>query len=63
VWNIASVTGWGYREIMEEVPIFAGLQIIDADLYVKGIHRYYRSDRNFDSAAFIDNEINKLNGQ
>jgi len=45
---------------MEELPISAGLQIIDADLHTKGIVRYYRSHDDFDSLRLIENEIEKL---
>lgn len=44
-----------------EMPISAGLQIIDADLYSKGIDRVYtRSAPSFDSKALIDDAFKKL---
>jgi hypothetical protein len=53
--HIASITGWAFAEIMEEVPFSAGLQIIDADLKSKGINRVYvRQSTDFDSLALID---------
>jgi hypothetical protein len=30
-YRIAKITGWGYREIMEELPFGAGLQMIFCD--------------------------------
>jgi hypothetical protein len=63
VYHIASVTGWGYREITEVLPLAAGMQIIDADLYAKGIQRIYSRDNakaNFDSLRLIDERFSKL---
>lgn len=57
------VTGWGYREIMEDVPFAAGLQIIDSDLVSKGIPRIYgrTSNRiNFDGLADIEAAFEKI---
>lgn len=46
---------------MEDIPIAAGLQIIDADLFAKGIHREWTSGGSrFDSAAVIDEAFKKL---
>jgi hypothetical protein len=54
------VTGWGYREI-RKLPISAGLQIMDADLYAKGIQRVYRNTGpSFDSMRLIDEAFAKL---
>ena len=50
---------------MEELPLAAGLQIIDADLYSKGIDRVYsRSDRraDFDSLRLIEDAISNATG-
>jgi hypothetical protein len=47
-----------------DMPIAAGLQIIDADLYAKGIPRVYsRSSTrvNFDSLHLIDERFASLN--
>jgi len=47
---------------MEELPISAGLQIIDADLYSKGIDRVWASgSQEFDSMRLIDEAFQKLN--
>lgn len=46
---------------MEDLPIAAGLQIIDAELYSKGIDRVYVSSKPaFDSLALIDKALKKL---
>jgi len=61
VHHIASITGWGFREITEELPISAGLQIIDAELYANDIPRVYtRNAPSFDSLSLIDEAIKKL---
>jgi hypothetical protein len=61
VWRLASLTGWGYFEIMEEIPFAAGLQIIDAEHYSNGIPRVYRNSTNsFDSQRLIDETFSKV---
>lgn len=46
---------------MEELPLSAGLQIIDAELYANDIQRVYvRNKPSFDSLALIDEAIKKL---
>lgn len=37
--QLAAATGWGYNEIMDEVPVALGLQIIDAQCLKDGIMR------------------------
>ncbi len=55
------MTGWAFREIMEELPFSAGLQLIDADLYNKGIERVYvNSAPDFDALSLIENAFRKL---
>ena len=39
VHQLAAATGWGYIEIMDEVPVALGLQIIDAQCLKEGIMR------------------------
>ena len=59
--HIAGMTGWAFREIMEELPFSAGLQLIDADLYNKGIERVYvNSAPDFDALSLIENAFQKL---
>lgn len=46
---------------MDELPISAGMQIIDADLYTKGVERIYKpASRRFDSRQLIDEAFSKL---
>ena len=47
---------------MEELPLAAGLQIIDADLFSKGIHREWTGGggSRFDSSSLIDEAFKKL---
>jgi hypothetical protein len=46
---------------MEELPIAAGLQILDCDSYAHGQQRTYRNAATqFDSRALIDNAFAKL---
>jgi hypothetical protein len=46
---------------MEDLPIAAGLQILNCDSYSKGQHRTYRNTTTpFDSRALIDNAFAKL---
>lgn len=46
---------------MEELPLAAGLQIMDADLYGLGIERVYRSTGpDFDSLRTIEDAFLKL---
>jgi len=55
------VTGWAFREIMEELPIAAGLQIINAELMSRGITRCWAGgSSHFDSSAVIDEAFKKL---
>ena len=55
------MTGWAFREIMEELPFSAGLQLIDADLYNKGIERVYvNAAPDFDALSLIENAFQKL---
>lgn len=61
--RIAKATGWGYLEIMEELPFAAGLQIIHADDYSNGRERRWsRNNRagSFDSLATIEERFSKL---
>ena len=62
-WRIASITGWGYREIMENLPFAAGLQILHADDYAHGRRRVWSRDKEasaFDSMSLIEDAFSKL---
>lgn len=55
--------GWGFREIMEDLPFAAGLQIIHADDYANGVERQWTNDSrrpSFDSLATIEAAFSKL---
>lgn len=55
------MTGWAFREIMEDLPFSAGLQLIDADLYNKGIERVYvNAAPDFDAHALVEDAFRKL---
>lgn len=48
---------------MDDLPLAAGLQIIDADLYAKGIERVYcrgNAKSNFDSLRVIEEAFQKF---
>jgi hypothetical protein len=63
VYRLASVTGWGFHQIMWEVPYAAGLQILDADSFARGIPRVYVRDNPaavFDSLEVIESVFAKL---
>jgi len=57
VHQLAQATGWGYNEIMDEVPIALGLQIIDAQCLKDGIMRERTS--SFDEMESADDIIDK----
>ena len=59
--HIASVTGWAFYEIMEELPIAAGLQIINAEMMTRGATRIWaKNSSRFDSGVIIDEAFKKL---
>jgi hypothetical protein len=63
VYRIAKITGWGFREILEDLPFAAGLQLIHADDHAHGrARRWTRNSRrtDFDSLAAIDAAFEKL---
>ena len=63
MYRIAKITGWGFREILEDLPFAAGLQIIHADDAAHGRKRAWsRNNRatDFDSVAAIDEALARL---
>lgn len=57
MYRIAKTTGWGFREILEDLPFAAGLQILHADDTAHGRRRPWASNRratDFDSLAAIE---------
>ena len=62
-WRIASITGWGYREIMEDLPFAAGLQILHAEDYAHNRQRIWSRNKalsEFDSLQLIEDAFEKL---
>jgi hypothetical protein len=59
---LAAATGWGFREIMEDVPLAGGLQIIDAECLKNGTFRFRESEPqpDFDSRQIVDEAFKKL---
>jgi hypothetical protein len=57
VHQLAQATGWGHSEIMDEVPIALGLQIIDAQSLKDGIMRERQT--SFDDFELADDIIDK----
>lgn len=55
--QLAQATGWGYNEIMDEVPLALGLQIIDAQCLKDGIMRERMT--SFDEMESADDIIDK----
>ena len=63
VYRVAKITGWGFREILEDLPFAAGLQIIHADDTAHGRRRPWTRNRrttDFDSLAEIDAAIARI---
>jgi len=60
-WRLVKITGWGYREIIEDVPFAVGLQMIHAEDYSRGNARKWRVDSapSFDAAALIEEAFQK----
>jgi hypothetical protein len=57
VYRIAKVTGWGWREITEELPFSAGLQIIFCDDAAHGRRRVWtRNNKSADVDALAQLE-------
>ena len=56
------ITGWGFREIMEELPFAAGLQLLHADDYVNGRHSAWANNNasvDVDALATIEDTLAK----
>jgi hypothetical protein len=60
--TLAKITRWGFYEIMDDVPIAAGLQIINAEAMQSGSTRYWRTAKaSAESLAIIDQALAKPN--
>jgi hypothetical protein len=60
VYRIAKITGWGWREITEDLPFGAGLQIIHADDYANGRPRRWthnHREASVDDLATLEKEM------
>jgi hypothetical protein len=56
------LTGWGFVHILEELPFAAGLQLLQADDYTKGIHRPWSRNNasvDIDALATIEDTLAK----
>ena len=63
MYRLAKITGWGFREIMEELPFSAGLQLLHADAWAHGQKKYWARNNTaavFDSVAELDAAIEKI---
>jgi hypothetical protein len=61
---LAKITGWGHREILEELPFSTGLQLLHADDYQQGHRRewkYSRRAADVDAIALMETAWQKLN--
>jgi hypothetical protein len=63
VYRIAKVTGWGWREITEELPFSAGLQLIFCDDAAQGRRRRWTSNNkagDVDALAMLEEAFAKV---
>ena len=61
-YRLVKITSWGFREIMEELPFAAGLQLLHADDYVNGRHSAWANNTasvNVDALATIEDTLAK----
>jgi hypothetical protein len=57
IYRISRITGWGYREILEELPFSAGLQIIFCEDAAQGKRRRWtRNNKSSDIDALAQLE-------
>ncbi len=61
VHRLATITRWAYDEILWNLPLSAGLQIIDAELFKENIPRVYVSlTSEIDALSIIDKALNEI---
>jgi hypothetical protein len=63
VYRIAKATSWGYREITEELPFSAGLQIIFCDDSMQGRRRQWTRNNkaaDVDALAMLEEALAKV---
>ena len=56
------ITGWGFREILEELPFAAGLQLIHAEDFASGREKewaFNESPTDVDSLAMLDAALSR----
>ncbi len=61
VYRLATLTNWAFDQILWKIPLAAGLQIIDCDLFKNNIPRVYVSEGSqIDALAIIDKALNEI---
>ena len=63
MYRLAKITGWGFQEILSELPFSAGLQLLHADSWAHGQQKYWTRNNTaavFDSVAEIDAAFARL---
>jgi hypothetical protein len=66
VYRIAKITGWGFREIVEELPFAAGLQLLHCDGMANGQPRVWtntQAGNSVDALALLDEAFAKYGKQ
>jgi hypothetical protein len=62
VYRIAKITGWGFREIVEELPFAAGLQLLHCDGMASGQTRVWtnaQAGNSVDALALLDDVLSR----
>jgi hypothetical protein len=62
VYRIAKITGWGFREIVEELPFAAGLQLLHCDGMASGQTRVWtnaQAGNSVDALALLDEVLSR----
>jgi hypothetical protein len=62
VYRIAKITGWGFREIVEELPFAAGLQLLHCDGMASGQTRVWtnaQAGNSVDVLALLDDVLSR----
>jgi hypothetical protein len=62
VYRIAKITGWGFREIVEELPFAAGLQLLHCDGMASGQTRVWtnaQASNSVDALALLDDVLSR----
>ena len=62
VYRIAKITGWGFREIVEELPFAAGLQLLHCDGMASGQTRVWtntQAGNSVDALALLEDVLSR----